>query len=200
MLQVVRRLTSLFTRKWVAYALPALFLSSLHNIFLVFHVDLFVSVYHISESQFWIAESIFMIWNSINDMVFGWASDSGALNGSAKKDDASAPSRPRSAPLLAPPLVPPEWTEERLTPTLASLSPLQVLAAVPEFGSYCAAAPQIFRSAPSDPTQDAVTQLAKVAEGLLTARYAADHHHRPIHRHRPFSAAAIITTTARCPA
>ena len=84
-------------------------------------------------------------------------------------------------------------------PRLA-LSPLQVLAAVPEFGSYCAAAPQIFRSAPSDPTQDAVTQLAKVAEGLLTARYAADHHHRPIHRHRPFSAAAIITTTARCPA
>ena len=114
--------------------------------------------------------------------------------------DTSAPSRPRSAPLLAPPLVPPEWTEERLTPPLASLSPLQVLAAVPEFGSYCAAAPQIFRSAPSDPTQDAVTQLAKVAEGLLTARYAADHHHRPIHRHRPFSAAAIITTTARCPA
>ena len=52
-------------------------------------------------------------------------------------------------------------------------SVLQLLAAMPEFGRYCTAAQSIFRSAPSDPTQDAVTQLAKVAEGLLSARYAA---------------------------
>ena len=51
-------------------------------------------------------------------------------------------------------------------------SVLQLLAAMPEFGRYCRAAPAIIRSAPADPTQDAVTQLAKVAEGLLSARYA----------------------------
>ena len=52
-------------------------------------------------------------------------------------------------------------------------SVVQLLAAMPEFGRYCSAAKDIFRSAPADPTQDAVTQLAKVAEGLLSTRYAA---------------------------
>ena len=70
-------------------------------------------------------------------------------------------------------------------------SVLQLLAAMPEFGRsltltlaltlnpnpdpnpipnpsrYATVAPAICRSAPADPTQDALTQLAKVAEGLL---------------------------------
>ena len=52
-------------------------------------------------------------------------------------------------------------------------SVLQLLAATPEFGAtYLANAPAIFRSAPADPTQDLLSQLAKAADGMLTARYA----------------------------
>ena len=52
-------------------------------------------------------------------------------------------------------------------------SVLQLLAATPEFGAlYLDNAPAIFRSAPADPTQDLLSQLAKAADGMLTARYA----------------------------
>lgn len=67
------------------YGSMAFFLTILHNIFLLYHVDLFVSVYKIDKTSFWIGETIFLIWNSLNDPLFGWFSDKQYLS-SSKKD------------------------------------------------------------------------------------------------------------------
>lgn len=57
------------------YGALAFFLTVIHNIFLLYHVDIFVSVYKIDKSSFWIGETVFLLWNSFNDPLFGWLSD-----------------------------------------------------------------------------------------------------------------------------
>lgn len=46
-----------------------------HNIFLLFHVDAFVSVFAIDLRLFYVCEIIFAFWNSINDLLFAWLVD-----------------------------------------------------------------------------------------------------------------------------
>ncbi|XP_060068484.1 transmembrane protein 180-like [Ylistrum balloti] len=72
------------------YGSMAFFQTILNNIFLLYHVDLFVSVYKIDKMSFWIGETIFLIWNSFNDPLFGWLSDKQYL--STKKHSESASS------------------------------------------------------------------------------------------------------------
>lgn len=57
------------------YGLISLFTSILHNIYLLYHVEMFLHVYKIDKTSFWIGETVFMIWNSMNDPLFGWISD-----------------------------------------------------------------------------------------------------------------------------
>jgi len=57
------------------YGSMALYTSILHNLFLLYHVDMFVSVYKIDKLSFWVGETIFLVWNSCNDPLFGWISD-----------------------------------------------------------------------------------------------------------------------------
>ncbi|XP_062351980.1 transmembrane protein 180 isoform X3 [Cinclus cinclus] len=59
----------------VIYGSLSLFVSILHNVFLLYYVDTFVSVYKIDKLSFWIGETVFLIWNSLNDPLFGWMSD-----------------------------------------------------------------------------------------------------------------------------
>ncbi|XP_050003021.1 transmembrane protein 180 isoform X3 [Alexandromys fortis] len=59
----------------VVYGSLALFTSVLHNVFLLYYVDTFVSVYKINKLSFWIGETVFLLWNSFNDPLFGWLSD-----------------------------------------------------------------------------------------------------------------------------
>nr|XP_033799700.1 transmembrane protein 180 [Geotrypetes seraphini] len=59
----------------VLYGSLSLFVSILHNVFLLYYVDTFVSVYRIDKLSFWIGETVFLIWNSLNDPLFGWLSD-----------------------------------------------------------------------------------------------------------------------------
>ncbi|XP_029645301.1 transmembrane protein 180 [Octopus sinensis] len=59
----------------ICYGSLSLFTTILHNIFLLYHVDMFVSFYKIDKLSFWIGESIFLVWNSLNDPLFGWLSD-----------------------------------------------------------------------------------------------------------------------------
>ncbi|XP_051055790.1 transmembrane protein 180 isoform X3 [Phodopus roborovskii] len=59
----------------VVYGSLALFISILHNVFLLYYVDTFVSVYKINKVSFWIGETVFLLWNSFNDPLFGWLSD-----------------------------------------------------------------------------------------------------------------------------
>ncbi|XP_064630049.1 transmembrane protein 180-like [Lineus longissimus] len=64
----------------VWYGSLALFTSILHNVFLLYHVEVFVSIYKIDKTSFWVGETIFLIWNSVNDPLFGWLSDRKFLN------------------------------------------------------------------------------------------------------------------------
>ncbi|XP_042313564.1 transmembrane protein 180 isoform X2 [Sceloporus undulatus] len=64
----------------VVYGSLSLFISILHNVFLLYYVDTFVSVYKIDKLSFWIGETVFLIWNSLNDPLFGWLSDRAFLS------------------------------------------------------------------------------------------------------------------------
>lgn len=59
----------------VVYGSLTLFVTVLHNVFLLYYVDTFVSVYKISKAAFWAGETVFLLWNSLNDPLFGWLSD-----------------------------------------------------------------------------------------------------------------------------
>uniref|UniRef100_A0A673I656 Major facilitator superfamily domain containing 13A n=1 Tax=Sinocyclocheilus rhinocerous TaxID=307959 RepID=A0A673I656_9TELE len=64
----------------VLYGSLALFISILHNVFLLYYVETFVSVYKIDKMSFWLGETVFLIWNSLNDPLFGWLSDRSFLS------------------------------------------------------------------------------------------------------------------------
>lgn len=70
----------------IAYGSLSLFMTIVHNVFLLYHVDMFVSVYKIDKASFWIGEMIFLVWNSLNDPVFGWISDKKYLSSSKSKE------------------------------------------------------------------------------------------------------------------
>ena len=70
----------------IAYGSLSLFTTIVHNIFLLYHVDMFVSVYKIDKASFWIGEMVFLIWNSLNDPLFGWISDKKYLSSNKSKD------------------------------------------------------------------------------------------------------------------
>ncbi|KAM8924483.1 transmembrane protein 180 [Pelodytes ibericus] len=75
----------------VLYGSLSFFISVLHNVFLLYYVDTFVSVYKIDKLSFWIGETVFLIWNSLNDPLFGWLSDRVFLNSKQSSVDASSP-------------------------------------------------------------------------------------------------------------
>ncbi|XP_066457024.1 transmembrane protein 180 [Eleutherodactylus coqui] len=75
----------------VLYGSLSFFLSVLHNVFLLYYVDTFVSVYKIDKMSFWIGETVFLIWNSLNDPLFGWFSDRIFLNTKESNVDISTP-------------------------------------------------------------------------------------------------------------
>ena len=72
----------------MCYGSIALFSAILHNMFLLYHIETFVSIYKIDKMSFWVGETIFLVWNSFNDPLFGWISDKGYLF-SNKKEVAS---------------------------------------------------------------------------------------------------------------
>ncbi|CAG5120085.1 unnamed protein product [Candidula unifasciata] len=82
--------THRFVSLETAYGSITLFTSLLHNIFLLYHVDVFVSVYKIDKSSFWLGETIFLVWNSLNDPLFGWFSDKKFLSLSSSKNSNSS--------------------------------------------------------------------------------------------------------------
>uniref|UniRef100_A0ACB8F9T8 Transmembrane protein 180 n=1 Tax=Sphaerodactylus townsendi TaxID=933632 RepID=A0ACB8F9T8_9SAUR len=75
----------------VVYGSLSLFISILHNVFLLYYVDTFVSVYKIDKLSFWIGETVFLIWNSLNDPLFGWLSDHAFLSTQQSGIEISAP-------------------------------------------------------------------------------------------------------------
>lgn len=68
------------------YGAMAFYTAVLHNLFLLYHVDIFVSIYKIDKFSFWISEVIFLVWNSVNDPLFGWISDRKYLSKGNRND------------------------------------------------------------------------------------------------------------------
>jgi Na+/melibiose symporter-like transporter len=60
---------------YLFYSLLSFFKTSIHYIHLVYYVQIYISIYKINSYSFWIAESIFLLWNALNDPLFGWLSD-----------------------------------------------------------------------------------------------------------------------------
>ncbi|XP_029106131.1 transmembrane protein 180 [Scleropages formosus] len=93
----------------VLYGSLSLFISILHNVFLLYYVDTFVSVYKIDKVSFWVGETVFLIWNSLNDPLFGWLSDRSFLSSHDSGAQISSPevvlkrlrSLSRNGPLFA---------------------------------------------------------------------------------------------------
>ncbi|XP_010863718.2 transmembrane protein 180 [Esox lucius] len=93
----------------VLYGSLALFVSILHNVFLLYYVETFVSIYKIDKLSFWVGETVFLIWNSLNDPLFGWLSDRSFLSSPQSGPQISSPevvlkrlsALSRSGPLLA---------------------------------------------------------------------------------------------------
>ncbi|XP_042192873.1 transmembrane protein 180 [Callorhinchus milii] len=75
----------------VLYGFLSLFVSILHNVFLLYYVDTFVSVYKIDKVSFWIGETVFLVWNSLNDPLFGWLSDRSFLSSQKSGAPISSP-------------------------------------------------------------------------------------------------------------
>lgn len=50
---------------------------------------MFVSVFKIDKASFWIGETIFLIWNSLNDPLFGWIGDRSQVSSNIESFDSS---------------------------------------------------------------------------------------------------------------
>eukprot|EP00049_Salpingoeca_infusionum_P011392 m.198172 g.198172 ORF g.198172 m.198172 type:complete len:531 (-) comp14916_c1_seq1:109-1701(-) len=72
----------------LAYGSIALFMNVIHNVFLIYHVQAYTRVFGITQQGFWIAELVFMLGNSLNDLLWGMLSD-GTLVSDAASDVAS---------------------------------------------------------------------------------------------------------------
>ena len=62
-------------KKATAYGSFSFSILLIHNVFLIFYVKMFLSVYQIDQTAFFYGQGIFMIWNSFNDPVVGWLMD-----------------------------------------------------------------------------------------------------------------------------
>lgn len=75
-----------------AYVCAKLAIACLETLFSLFSIDLFLNVYALSTHWFFIGQSIYVVWNAVNDPLFAWFQDratagagaAGANNGSAK--------------------------------------------------------------------------------------------------------------------
>lgn len=68
------------------YGAMALYTAILHNLFLLYHIEMFVSVFKIDKLSFYIGEIVFLVWNSCNDPLFGWISDRKFLHRAEETD------------------------------------------------------------------------------------------------------------------
>ncbi|XP_013398691.1 transmembrane protein 180 [Lingula anatina] len=63
----------------VAYATTSVGATMMNEVFMFYYVKFFLNLYHISEEWFNVAQVIFMIWNAINDPLFGYCQDNSNL-------------------------------------------------------------------------------------------------------------------------
>nr|XP_039257356.1 transmembrane protein 180-like [Styela clava] len=64
-----------FHKNAVAYAATSFASSMMNSIFFFYYVKLFLDRYHVSEPWFQFAQVVYMLWNAINDPLFGYFQD-----------------------------------------------------------------------------------------------------------------------------
>lgn len=69
----------------VAYGGISFLISSLNNIFILFYMSTYLYVFKIDSTSFYIGETLFMVWNAVNDPMFGWISDNDSLHNDNRK-------------------------------------------------------------------------------------------------------------------
>ena len=61
--------------KSTAFAATSLAASLMHKVFMFYYVRVFLELYHIQEVWFQWAQVLYMVWNSLNDPLFGYCQD-----------------------------------------------------------------------------------------------------------------------------
>jgi Na+/melibiose symporter-like transporter len=67
-------------RNALAYSATTLASSMMNTTFNYYYVKVFLQHFKISETWFYLAHASYMIWNAVNDPVFGWLQDSSKLS------------------------------------------------------------------------------------------------------------------------
>uniref|UniRef100_A0A8C5UH81 MF13A protein n=1 Tax=Malurus cyaneus samueli TaxID=2593467 RepID=A0A8C5UH81_9PASS len=69
----------------LAYSMTTLGAGMMNSVFNFYYVKLFLNRYKISEAAFHVAQVVFMIWNAINDPLFGYIQDNSSLKCCARR-------------------------------------------------------------------------------------------------------------------
>ena len=64
-----------FHKTALAYGLIGFSIAITHNVFIFYFLALFLRVHGLRSDYFYLGQSLFLIWNSLNDAVFGWMLD-----------------------------------------------------------------------------------------------------------------------------
>lgn len=59
----------------VGYAAAGFATALLNNVFILYHVKLYTSVYAVSDAWLYAAFTVYGVWNTLNDPLFGWVED-----------------------------------------------------------------------------------------------------------------------------
>ncbi|RYG51570.1 hypothetical protein EON67_03100, partial [archaeon] len=59
----------------VAYGAALAASSAMNNLFATYYIHLFTSASSLTPTAFYVGQSVFMVWNAVNDPLFGWLSD-----------------------------------------------------------------------------------------------------------------------------
>src|SRR5689334_19426948 len=64
------------TKDVIAYSIASLAGGCLMVVFNTFHVELFLQIYHLDASLFATGHILYLVWNTLNDLLSGFWSDS----------------------------------------------------------------------------------------------------------------------------
>jgi Na+/melibiose symporter-like transporter len=85
----------------MAFGLTMLGSACMNNLFVTYYLELFCYVISLEGGWFYFGQTVFMVWNSVNDPIFGWLSDLGmGLTGeSGRRGRGRLGSKPRGLPV-----------------------------------------------------------------------------------------------------
>eukprot|EP01137_Pigoraptor_chileana_P030823 Opistho-2@17822 len=63
------------SRNAVAFAATTFAFVAMQSIFSMYYVDLFLNVYGVSSWWFYVSQALYLVWNAVNDPLFGWIQD-----------------------------------------------------------------------------------------------------------------------------